>query len=81
MQDVEWCAGNEEDEEEVDVDTVAGYEQIVAIWEARDEVEAVMGRRAWKELFPQMCVGRLRATPWLNKVPPTPLRRSRGGWR
>ena len=67
-------AGREEEEDRVDVTTVAGYKQIVAVWEARDEVDAVLGRHAWKRLFPAMCVGRLLPTPWLNKVwdSPTP---------
>ena len=59
---------DEEEEELIDVATTKGYEQIVAVWEARDDVDAVLGRRAWKTFFLAMSEGRLRPTPWLNKV-------------
>ena len=61
-------AADEQEREVIDVFTVAGYEQIVAVWQARDDVVSVLGRRAWKTLFPAMCEGRLKPTPWLNKV-------------
>lgn len=61
-------AAKEEERGVIDVSTVAGYEQIVAVWEARDDVDSVLGRQAWKWLFPAMSEGRLRPTPWLNKV-------------
>ena len=62
------CAADEEEEDWIDVTTTKGYEQIVAVWEARDDVDAVLGRRAWKTFFLAMSEGRLRPTPWLNKV-------------
>ena len=61
-------AVNEEERDVIDVTTTAGYEQIVAVWEARGDVDSVMGRKAWKTLFPAMIKGRLKTTPWLNKV-------------
>ncbi len=62
------CAADETEEEVIDVKTTKGYEQIVDVWEARDDVDAVLGRRAWKTFFLTMSKGRLRPTPWLNKV-------------
>lgn len=67
--------GEEEEMQSIDVSTVAGYEQIVAVWEARAVVDSVLGRRAWKDLFPAMCRRRLRPTPWLNKVICVKIRR------
>lgn len=64
-------AGDEEEEQHINVSTTKGYEQIVSVWDARDDVEAVLGRRAWKKLFPAMSEGRLTPTPWLNKVAQT----------
>lgn len=64
----ELVAVEDEEEKVIDVETVAGYKQIVAVWEARDVVDSVLGFRAWTRVFPVMCDRRLRPTPWLNKA-------------
>ena len=62
------CAVREVDDDVIDEWTNAGYRQTVAVWDARDEVDFVLGKGAWRTLLPEMQIGRLRPTPWLNKV-------------
>lgn len=61
-------AEREADDEVIDVWTVKGYLQTEAVWDAREEVEFVLGKGSWRTLMPSMQQGRLRPTPWLNKV-------------
>ena len=61
-------AEREVEDDVIDEWTVDGYLQTEAIWDAREEVEFVLGKGAWKKLFHVTRDGRLEPTTWLNKV-------------